>query len=103
VHKDGDQFFRIEEGSGVVTIGDRETEIADGDGIVIAAGACHIENAGDYETRCALWPSHHRDGYSASTKAKAEQRKRKFDDREVIGRRLVMGATCRHAARDELS
>lgn len=47
MHKDGDQFFRIEEGAGVVTVDGRETEKTDGC-IVIPAGARHnIKNAED--------------------------------------------------------
>lgn len=48
VHDEGDQFLRIEAAHGVVTIDARETEINDGDGIVIPAGARHnIKNTGE--------------------------------------------------------
>jgi mannose-6-phosphate isomerase-like protein (cupin superfamily) len=84
VHKDGDQFFRVEEGSGVVTIDGRETEITDGDGIVIPAGARHnIKNAGEKPLKIyTLYsPPHHRDGYSAATKVEAEAAQEGFDGR----------------------
>jgi mannose-6-phosphate isomerase-like protein (cupin superfamily) len=88
VHKDGDQFFRIEEGSGVVTIDGRETEITDGDGIVIPAGARHnIKNAGEKPLKLytLYGPPHHRDGYTASTKVEAEAAHEEFDGRTTEG------------------
>lgn len=88
VHKDGDQFFRIEEGSGVVTIDGRETEITEGDGILIPAGARHnIKNIGDKPLKLytLYGPPHHRDGYSAATKAEAEAAQEEFDGRTTEG------------------
>ena len=38
-HEDTDQFFRVEEGKGVVSIDDRETPIERDSGIVVPAGA----------------------------------------------------------------
>jgi mannose-6-phosphate isomerase-like protein (cupin superfamily) len=82
VHKDGDQFFRIEEGHGAVTIDGRESEITDGDGIVIPAGARHnIKNLGTKPLKLytLYGPPHHRDGYAASTKEEAEATGEDFD------------------------
>jgi len=88
VHKDGDQFFRFEEGSGVVTIDGRENEITDGDGIVIPAGARHnIKNAGEKPLNLytRYGPQHHRGGYSASTKVEAEAAHEEIDGRTTEG------------------
>jgi mannose-6-phosphate isomerase-like protein (cupin superfamily) len=84
VHEDGDQFVRIEEGHGVVTIDARESEITDRNGIVIPSGARHnIRNAGDKNLRLYTLhaPPHHRDGYAAATKAEAEKSHEHFDGR----------------------
>jgi mannose-6-phosphate isomerase-like protein (cupin superfamily) len=82
VHKDGDQFFRIETGHGIVTIDGREREITDGDGIVIPAGARHnIKNAGEklLKLYTIYGPPHHRDGYVAATKDEAIKAREEFD------------------------
>jgi mannose-6-phosphate isomerase-like protein (cupin superfamily) len=84
VHKDGDQFFRIEEGDGIVTIDGRETEITNGDGIVIPAGARHnIKNFGEKPLKLytLYGPPHHLHGYSAATKVEAEAAHEEFDGR----------------------
>lgn len=82
VHNDGDQFFRIEEGHGVVSIDGRESEITDGDGIVVPGGARHnIKNVG--KTPLKLYtlyaPPHHRTGYVAATRADAREAHEEFD------------------------
>lgn len=82
VHKDGDQFFRIEEGHGLVTIDGRESEITDGDGIVIPAGARHnIRNMGEKALKLytLYGPPHHRDKYRAATKDEADASHEAFD------------------------
>ena len=82
VHKDGDQFFRIEAGHGIVTIDGRASEITDGDGIVIPAGARHnIKNAGEKPLKLytIYGPPHHRDGYVAGTKDEAAKVHEEFD------------------------
>jgi mannose-6-phosphate isomerase-like protein (cupin superfamily) len=82
VHKDGDQFFRIEEGHGVVTIDGRETAITAGDGIVVPAGARHnLKNLGEKALKfyTLYGPPHHRNGYAATTKAEAEAAHEDFD------------------------
>ncbi len=84
VHTDGDQFFRIEEGQGMVTIDGRESEISSGDGIVVPAGARHnITNTGDAPLKLyTLYaPPHHRDGYVAGTRVEAQKADEDFDGR----------------------
>ena len=48
IHENTDQFFRIEEGKGTVTIGGRETRVESDVAIIVPAGARHnIRNTGD--------------------------------------------------------
>ena len=82
VHEDGDQFFRIEEGHGVVTIDGRDSEITDGDGILVPAGARHnIRNVGDAPLKLytLYGPPHHLNGYVAATRADAQSTHEQFD------------------------
>ena len=41
VHDDRDQFFRIEEGEGVISIDGVDHPVKDDDGIIVPQGACH--------------------------------------------------------------
>jgi len=71
VHEDTDQFFRIDSGSGVVVINDKETKIKDGFAIVIPAGAKHnVINTGvkDLKLYSLYAPPHHKDGTIHKTK-----------------------------------
>jgi len=82
VHKEGDQFFRIERGHGVVTIDGRETEITNGDGILVPAGASHnIKNLGEEPLKLytLYGPPHHRSGYVAATRSDAKEVHEEFD------------------------
>ena len=82
VHADADQFFRVEEGHGVVTIDGRESEITDGDGILVPAGARHnFRNVGDAPMKLytLYGPPHHRDGHVAPTRADAEATHEQFN------------------------
>jgi mannose-6-phosphate isomerase-like protein (cupin superfamily) len=84
VHGGGDQFFRIEEGDGKVLIDGKSTDISDGDAFVVPAGARHnVLNSGEEPLRLytLYGPPHHRDGFVAATKAKAEASNEHFDDR----------------------
>src|SRR5690242_16310306 len=48
VHEDRDQFFRVEQGEGEVSIDGRRTKIEDDMAIVVPAGARHnVRNTGD--------------------------------------------------------
>ncbi len=82
VHEGGDQFFRIENGHGLLTIDGRESEITDGDGIVVPAGARHnIKNVGEEPLKLyTLYaPPHHRNGHVAATRADAQENHEEFD------------------------
>ena len=82
VHDDGDQFFRIEEGEGTVTIDGVEHAVEDDDAIVVPAGARHnVVNTGGAPLRfyTLYAPPEHRDGTVHATKA--DVREEHFDGR----------------------
>ena len=77
VHEDRDQFFRFEEGAGVVDIDGVENKVEDGSGVIIPAGARHnVRNTGDAPLKMyTLYsPPEHLDGITQATKADAEAR-----------------------------
>jgi mannose-6-phosphate isomerase-like protein (cupin superfamily) len=81
VHKDRDQFFRIEEGAGEVWIDGHRTKISEDDAIVVLAGARHnLINNGKKPMRLitVYGPPEHRDGTVHVTKADAAAHKRGF-------------------------
>jgi mannose-6-phosphate isomerase-like protein (cupin superfamily) len=72
VHEDRDQFFRIEEGEGVVVIDGARHAIEDDDAIVVPAGARHnVINTGTAPLKLytLYGPPEHRDGVVHATKA----------------------------------
>jgi len=75
VHADTDQFFRFESGTGKVVINAIEYEVADGDAVVVPAGAEHnVINTSETESLCLYTiysPAHHKDGIVHTTKAEA--------------------------------
>ena len=82
VHEDHDQFFRIESGSGEVTIDGKRTAIKDDDAVIVPAGARHnVINTGD--APLALYtlygPPDHREGVVHRTKAEADASEEHFD------------------------
>ena len=83
VHPDNDQFFRFEKGEGKVVINETEYVVADGDAVIVPAGANH--NVVNTSTAEALKlytiyaPSHHQDGVIRTTKAEAEADSPEFD------------------------
>ena len=83
VHKDNDQFFRFEQGEGRVTINDTTYTVADGDAIVVPAGAQHnIVNTSatlPLKLYTIYSPAHHKDGIERMTKKEAEQDSPEFD------------------------
>jgi mannose-6-phosphate isomerase-like protein (cupin superfamily) len=81
VHKDNDQFFRVEEGSGKVIINGVVTELKAGFAIIIPNGAKHNVIASDEGLKLytIYSPPHHRDGVVHKTKEAAEADKEKFD------------------------
>ncbi len=77
VHEDRDQFFRIEEGSGVVDIDGAENRVSDDFAVIVPAGARHnVRNTGAAPLRLytIYGPPEHLDGTVQSTKAEADAR-----------------------------
>lgn len=77
VHEDRDQFFRIEEGSGVVDIDGVENPVEDDIAVIVPAGARHnVRNTGDepLQLYTIYGPPEHKDGIVQSTKAEADAR-----------------------------
>ena len=75
VHSDNDQFFRVDSGSGVVTIDGTDSKISDGYAVVVPAGARHnIKNDGDEPLKLytLYGPPDHKDKTVHTTKADAE-------------------------------
>ncbi len=82
VHEDHDQFFRIEDGKGVVVIDGARTPIESDDAIVVPAGARHnVINTGDDPLKLytIYGPPEHMDGVVRPTKAEAEASEEHFD------------------------
>jgi mannose-6-phosphate isomerase-like protein (cupin superfamily) len=74
VHSDRDQFFRIEEGKGEVSIDGHTMDVKSDFGILVPAGARHnIRNTGKKPLRLytLYGPPEHEDGTVHSTKADA--------------------------------
>ena len=77
VHADRDQFFRIEEGEGVIDIDGRENAVEDDIAVIVPAGARHnVRNTGDEPLRfyTIYGPPEHKDAVVQATKAEAEAR-----------------------------
>jgi len=77
VHDDRDQFFRIEEGSGIVDIDGVPNDVGDDFAVIVPAGARHnVRNNGSEPLRLytIYGPPEHRDGIVQSTKAEADRR-----------------------------
>jgi mannose-6-phosphate isomerase-like protein (cupin superfamily) len=77
VHEDRDQFFRIEEGSGVVDIDGVENRVEDDFAVIVPAGARHnVRNTGSEPLRLytIYGPPEHLDAIVQSTKAEADRR-----------------------------
>ncbi len=77
VHEDRDQFFRIEEGEGVVDIDGKENPVEDGSAVIIPAGARHnVRNTGAAPLKLytLYGPPEHKDGITQATKAEADAR-----------------------------
>ena len=77
VHNNIDQFFRFEQGEGVVDIDGVENRVRDGSGVIVPSGARHnVRNTGSVPLRLytLYGPPEHRDGVTQATKAEAEAR-----------------------------
>ncbi|MCA9356142.1 cupin domain-containing protein [Candidatus Nomurabacteria bacterium] len=82
VHKENDQFFRFEAGSGEVHIDDTVYNVSADDAVIVPKGARHnIINTG--EDKMKLYtiysPAHHKDGIVRDTKKEAEENEAEFD------------------------
>ena len=82
VHEDRDQFFRIEEGEGVIRIDGVDNRVEDDFAVIVPAGARHnVINSGDAPLKLytIYSPPHHRDGVIHRTRADAEKDEEHFD------------------------
>jgi mannose-6-phosphate isomerase-like protein (cupin superfamily) len=76
VHDDRDQFFRIEEGEGVVKIDGVENRVEDDFAVIVPAGARHnVINTSDKPLRLytIYGPPEHKDKVVHTTKEQAER------------------------------
>lgn len=79
-----DQFFRVEEGSGVAVLGGVRTDVRAGSAVLVPAGATHdIINTGRVPLQVSTLyaPPNHRDGIVHHTRADAEADDEHFDGR----------------------
>ena len=77
VHEDRDQFFRFEEGEGVVLIDGKENPVKDDVAVIVPAGARHnVKNISDEPLQfyTLYGPPEHKNGVVQSTKAEADRR-----------------------------
>ena len=77
VHPDRDQFFRFEEGEGVVEIDETTHRVTDDFVVVVPAGARHnVRNTGSGPLKLytLYGPPEHKDGVVQATKADADAR-----------------------------
>ena len=85
VHGENDQFFRFEKGKGEVVIDGNEYIVADGDAVIVPAGAEHNVVNISQDTALKLYtiysPAHHKDGIVRVTRAEAEKDSPEFDGR----------------------
>jgi mannose-6-phosphate isomerase-like protein (cupin superfamily) len=75
-HEDRDQFFRFEEGEGVVIIDGKENKVQDDFAVIVPAGARHnVRNTSDEPLQfyTLYGPPEHKDKTVHSDKAQAEQ------------------------------
>ena len=76
VHEDRDQFFRIEEGRGIVYIDGAPNRVEDNFAVIVPAGARHnVVNDGDEPLRLytIYGPPEHKDGVVHRDKEQAER------------------------------
>lgn len=82
VHKDRDQFFRVEEGTGEIRIDGTKTTIKSGMAMIVPAGARHnVKNTGNglLKLYTIYAPPEHLDGIVRATKSNAEASEEHFD------------------------
>ena len=80
---DVDQFFRFEKGAGEVVIDGNAYPVADGDAVIVPAGAKHnvinISQADKLKLYPLYCPPHHKDGTVHPTKSAAKSDTEHFD------------------------
>ena len=77
VHEGRDQFFRIEEGSGIVRIDGVDKRVADDFAVIVPAGARHNvinDSSAPLRLYTIYGPPEHKDGIVHRTKEEAEER-----------------------------
>jgi len=77
VHDDRDQFFRVEQGEGVISIDGVDHAVKDDDGVIVPQGARHNVRAtgtSPLKLYTLYGPPEHKDGIVQSTKEEAEAR-----------------------------
>ena len=83
VHDDVDQFFRFEEGKGMVVIDDVEHEVKDGMAVVVPSGAKHnvinTSKKNDLRLYTIYSPPEHQDGVVRHTKQDAMDNEEHYD------------------------
>ena len=83
VHHTVDQFFRFEEGEGIVSIDGAKQKIADGDAVIVPADARHNVINTSKTTNLKLYtiysPPEHQDGTLHKTKKDALTKPEEFD------------------------
>jgi mannose-6-phosphate isomerase-like protein (cupin superfamily) len=82
-HKTVDQFFRFEKGTGAVSIDGVKHKVADGDAVIVPAGAKHnvmnTSKTAELKLYTIYSPPEHIDGTVRKTKADALAKSEEFD------------------------
>ena len=82
-HRGNDQFLRFEGGEGKVLIDGNEYSVADGDAVIVPAGAEHnvvnVSDGKELKIYTIYSPPHHKDQIVRSTKQEAEENEEEFD------------------------
>jgi mannose-6-phosphate isomerase-like protein (cupin superfamily) len=83
IHRDNDQFFRFESGTGECKIDGNDYKVTSGDVVIIPAGAKHniINTSATAELKMytIYSPPHHKDGIIRAIKQDAENNAAEFD------------------------
>lgn len=91
VHKDNDQFFRVESGRGKSIIDGNVYKLKDGDAVVVPAGARHNIINTDSRKKLKVYtiysPPHHKDGIIRKTKKSSEENPEKYDGKPTEKKR----------------
>ena len=82
-HDDVDQFFRFEEGEGLVTIDNTKHTVKDGSGVIVPSGAKHnvinTSKSADLKLYTIYSPPEHQDKVVRKTKQEAMAKEEHFD------------------------